>query len=222
MPTSVAHQLQTRGFAHLRANSNELASIDAFASLGDLDNVEGLDSIQTLTPKRVANAPPNTYSGNYGIQEFPLHTDLAHWAIPPRYLALRCVRGSASVATRIIDSNIIIDEFGIGSLRMTLVRPRRPMGNGRQLLRLIELENRDQPNRFRWDSLYLKPATANAEIMMKNIHALLLDEKPKEIFLSELGDSLIIDNWRMLHGRSAVTGDSTHRCIERAYLGAVG
>jgi Taurine catabolism dioxygenase TauD, TfdA family. len=36
----------------------------------------------------------NQYSGNYGLAEFPLHSDLAHWAVPPRYFMLRCVAGA--------------------------------------------------------------------------------------------------------------------------------
>jgi hypothetical protein len=26
------------------------------------------------------------YSGNFGISEFPLRTDLPHWVVPPRFV----------------------------------------------------------------------------------------------------------------------------------------
>jgi alpha-ketoglutarate-dependent taurine dioxygenase len=37
--------------------------------------------------------------------------------------------------------------------------------------------------------------------------------------LTSPGDTLWVDNWRMLHGRSAVTADQADRVIERAYFG---
>ena len=33
------------------------------------------------------------------------------------------------------------------------------------------------------------------------------------------GDTVIIDNWRMLHGRSNVPISCVHRIIDRTYLG---
>jgi len=39
------------------------------------------------------------------------------------------------------------------------------------------------------------------------------------VTLTSPGDTLVIDNWRMLHGRSAVPRDGLQRHVERAYLG---
>ena len=39
--------------------------------------------VQELVPR--PSATPNTYSGIYGLDRFPFHTDLAHWRVPPRY-----------------------------------------------------------------------------------------------------------------------------------------
>lgn len=52
----------------------------------------------------------NTYSGNFGLEVFPFHTDLAHWYIPPRYIFLRCVNPAEYVATKLIDRQSILDE----------------------------------------------------------------------------------------------------------------
>ena len=38
------------------------------------------------------------------------------------------------------------------------------------------------------------------------------------ITLANPGDTLIIDNWRVLHGRSSVGEGDTDRMIERVYL----
>jgi alpha-ketoglutarate-dependent taurine dioxygenase len=42
------------------------------------------------------------------------------------------------------------------------------------------------------------------------------------VYLSQPGDTLIIDNWRMLHGRSAVQQSEKDRLLERAYLSDIG
>lgn len=45
-------------------------------------------------------------------------------------------------------------------------------------------------------------------------------DRTKLVTLSLLnpGDTLIVDNWRFLHGRSSVQADDAGRCIERVYL----
>jgi hypothetical protein len=124
MPVSmhITEQLVTAGFAVIRRFMPGTSSIDAFASLGIVDQLEGLNSVQALKPYGTGEASPNTYSGNFGTNEFPLHTDLAHWAAPPKFLALRCVRGGAGgVATRIWDGKALIASVGVEVLRRALV-----------------------------------------------------------------------------------------------------
>jgi alpha-ketoglutarate-dependent taurine dioxygenase len=41
------------------------------------------------------------------------------------------------------------------------------------------------------------------------------------VLLLQPGDTLLIDNWRMLHGRSEVSTQSTSRIIDRVYLAEV-
>jgi alpha-ketoglutarate-dependent taurine dioxygenase len=39
------------------------------------------------------------------------------------------------------------------------------------------------------------------------------------VVLENTSDTLLIDNWRMLHGRSAIPDGGDGRIIERVYLG---
>jgi alpha-ketoglutarate-dependent taurine dioxygenase len=39
-----------------------------------------------------------------------------------------------------------------------------------------------------------------------------------QVVLREPGDTLLLDNWRLLHGRSPVSGDGHTRMVDRAYL----
>jgi L-asparagine oxygenase len=215
---SISQTLAVEGSAIIRRYEPDASSIDAFARLGIVDTVEGLGSVQALIPHDLDKAPPNTYSGNFGTSDFPLHTDLAHWAVPPRYLALRCVRGSSMVATRLLDGQLLVKEFGTELLRMALVQPRRPMRNGKQLLRLLERTGAPEPCCIRWDSIYLKPATTLAKDVFTRVESFLSHIEPVEVVLLDRGDTLIIDNWRWLHGRSSITEGARSRHIDRAYL----
>lgn len=217
----IADTIGVNGWVFIEEYEPDAESFRAFEGLGIVDRVEGLNPIQKLVPKNREEAPPNTYSGNFGTAEFPLHTDLAHWAVPPRYLALRCQRGSPRIVTRICDSRGVTHSIGTERLRMALVQPRRPMRDQRQLLRLLDRTDDDLLFRLRWDEIYLKPATSIAIEVFHRIRSSLSTTAPQEIRLVRRGDTLIIDNWRCLHGRSSATNDSTPREIDRAYLSSL-
>src|SRR5881396_827254 len=68
--------------------------VGAVLDLESLLPGSGIPTVQTLRPRLVDESLTNQYSGRYGLGEFPLHTDLAHWARPPRYFLLRCRVGS--------------------------------------------------------------------------------------------------------------------------------
>jgi hypothetical protein len=211
-------EIAMHGYALVRSHRPGALSLDALSDLGQVDVVEGLNPIQTLVPREKSEALPNTYSGNFGVTEFPLHTDLAHWAIPPRYLALRCIRGVESVATRLLDGKFLMKRFGIDTLRTILVQPRRPIRNGKQLLQLLERVGTSSEFRLRWDSIYLKPASALSDELFADVLEFVTSLEPSEIFLLERGDTLIIDNWRYLHGRANAADSAKNRQIDRAYL----
>ncbi|MGF6813187.1 L-asparagine oxygenase [Paraburkholderia sp. Clong3] len=216
--TEIAAELVHNGYVLLRRHFPSKATDVVLQEIGEIDAVDGLAAIQQLTPKKLFEATPNTYSGNFGVGEFPLHTDLAHWAKPPRYLALRCVRGRADVATRLYDGNALIRELGINTLRMTVVQPRRPMRDGMQLLRLLERVEGADGLRIRWDSIYIRPSTPTSEKTFEKVINFVSNVKPMEVVLLQPGDTLLIDNWRMLHGRSATPIDAHARHIDRAYM----
>ena len=211
-------QVAAEGYAFLPQFRPDLPSTRALGLLGQIDVVEGIRAVQTLTPHQVSDSTPNTYSGNFGTGEFPLHTDLAHWAIPPRYIALRCVSGSASVGTMLLDGSALVKKVGNSRLRMALVQPRRPFRYGRQLLRLLERTDSAEMERVRWDSIFLKPTNTFAAAVVVEVHDVLVHSRKHQVVLREPGDTLLLDNWRLLHGRTPVSGDGHTRIVDRAYL----
>jgi L-asparagine oxygenase len=153
----------------------------------------------------------------FGTNKFPLHTDLAHWRFPPRFLMLRCVAGYEAVATLLIDGMDVIANIDPIVLSRTLVRPRRRVQGMIPLLRLYDGQKSDR-GLLRWDDIFIRPASQAGEIGVQNFRECLASFNPISFFLAKQGDTLIIDNWRMLHGRSAVVPTCSARVIERLYL----
>lgn len=170
--------------------------------------------VQNLVPR--STATPNTYSGVYGLGPFPFHTDLAHWRIPPRYLLLRCVTGYADVPTLLLDGKSIFDSVTLDILGRAVVKPRRPRNGGLALLRLYEPTS--DGFCFRWDELFLRPASKIGELASQRVREHLDKCEPLKIALAQAGDILLIDNWRMLHARSSIPIDRADRKIQRIYL----
>lgn len=169
---------------------------------------------QTLVPR--ATSTPNTYSGNFGLEGFPFHTDLAHWVVPPRYLVLRCVRGFAEVPTLLLDGRTLAERTGVDLMARALVKPRRPHGGVFRMHRL--LQDIDENKLVRWDSLYLHPASTFARDVLGRFSSEIEKAVPTRVVMVEDGDTLVVDNWRMLHARPSVPPNAMARMLERVYL----
>lgn len=221
MTDTLRKEIEASGFAFLREHRTGVETIRVAKDLGSVVHLPGVSEIQHLSPKHESSSAPNTYSGNYGTREFPLHTDLAHWHLPPRYFILRCIVGTADVLTQLLSCDEIVRTVGSKPLRRALVQPRRPIGFVRPLLRLLE-DAPDSPHCFRWDRLFLEPATPASRAICDDVQKALLRMKPYDLALERPGDTLLVDNWRVLHGRSRVATDlAMARRIDRIYLGAL-
>ena len=171
--------------------------------------------VQSLVPR--SNAAPNTYSGIYGLGRFPFHTDLAHWRTPPRYFVLRCITGYDDLPTLLIDGREMITALTPSVLGRAIFRPRRPRDGKLPLLCLYEVT--EDECRLRWDEVFLKPASRLAENVKLQVTNWLMGQEPISVSLAKPCDTLIVDNWRMLHARSPVPIGREDREIERVYLG---
>lgn len=173
--------------------------------------------VHRLLPSPSKQATPNTYSGLYGLSSFPFHTDLAHHACPPPFFMLRCVIGFADVLTPLIDGRPLVDAVGATLLKRALVRPRRPLNGRFQLLRLFD-DHVGASGLLRWDETFIRPASAAGEEACSRLALMIATASVIQITLANPGDTLIVDNWRMLHARSLVPPECRDRVIERAYL----
>ena len=218
MNSEIARAVAAFGFVVLPGHDPTDSTHSALAKIGRIIRNPGFETVQRLIAHVKTDAPPNTYGGHYGYDALPLHSDLAHWFLPPRYVALRCVRGAESVTTNLLDSAQVVKDIGVNVMRRALVRPRRPVAGRRQLLHILEPQGDTGASIMRWDQLFLLPATAASAHVLDAMQSRIDGAAPIGILLGDPGDTLIIDNWRMLHGRSAISA-CDDRIIERTYMG---
>ena len=203
--------LEEKGYAFFSSDSNQ-SMVDIAQRFGTIFKVPTMPLVQTLTPRLRDYEGENTYSGNFGVDEFPYHTDLAHWYIPPRYLFLRCVSPVADVVTKIIDSKKICEDIKPDIFSRSHFKPRKKLDRTTNILKIKDGDI------FRWDSVFIEPANDIAKSLKSLIEERTSSTKGLNILLDRAGDCLLIDNWRILHGRSSVNNESMGRIIERVYF----
>lgn len=207
--------LDETGYIFLKEFKPEKTIREICSELGQIQEIPNFPIIQTLKPTVQRESKINTYSGNYGFGIFPLHTDFAHWYLPPRYLMLRCIVPSKDVYTYILQVNELIKDLDRLTILRAMFIPRKRI-QGR--ISLLRFNQRDKNyNLFRWDELFLNPANSEGKEVAEAFRS--LDRKEcEEICMKDIADTLIIDNWSMAHGRSKVKLADAERLIERVYL----
>ena len=208
-------QLAIDGYAFLPRHRPGADTAEIAADLGEPMALWDSAIVQHLVPR--ATSTPNTYSGIFGLGSFPFHTDLAHWRCPPRYLLLRCIKGFADVPTLLIDGRTVADAVSLDVMRRAVVRPRRPQNGEMRLLRLWQNDDAGI-GLLRWDDVFLRPASRIGELAFRQVRARLKVVEPTAIAMVDSGDTLVVDNWRMLHARPAITAEREHRRLDRVYL----
>src|SRR5258708_15280250 len=150
--------------------------------------------IEQLRVRLPEDASSRSLSGIHGRGAFPLHTDFAHYAIPPRYVLLR---NACTVP-----------------VRPTTVQPLDVLSCSEAAYRTLQRRIwviRGGPFLFyapvlfgaggyvRWDSGCMSPSALAADALHVWTECLALAEPFS--FDWDVNTALVIDNWRTLHGR---------------------
>jgi L-asparagine oxygenase len=210
-------ELRRVGYALLCSYLPASPTEEIVRSIGTPLSLGNRPAIHQLKPIPLKDSTPNRYSGIFGYNQFPLHTDLAHWRFPPRFLMLRCVKGFEAVATLLVDGVQIIEGIDRNIFSRALVRPRRPIDGSLPLFRLYDRQQGDR-GLLRWDEILICPASRAGKAGVTKLMERLQRSEPVTLSLAQQGDTLIIDNWRMLHGRSPIPSACRGRVLDRAYL----
>jgi len=205
------HQLKENGYVLISGNTNS-SILEVAKGIGNIIKIPTMPLVQTLTPRLKENEHESTYSGNFGVGEFPFHTDLAHWYIPPRFFLLRCVTPAPDVHTKLIDSRKLYESLDSILVSRSHFKPRKTLDRTANILKIKENEI------FRWDSIFIKPTNNSAKKLSLLIEDSLSTTQSVNLSLDEKGKCLLIDNWRMLHARDPIPEKAMDRKIERIYF----
>lgn len=207
--------LSRYGYARFSCDSQFQSTLNIACSLGDILDLPGVPTVQTIRPSQTDTKETSSYSGNYGMGAFPLHTDMAHWYIPPPYLLLRCIEPAEQVFTTILSAKSIIASEGVNTYRRALFRPRRRLEERLTVLRLYDR------GIFRWDKLFILPINQLATELQSRIAEHIETENASSVCYESAMDCILIDNWNSIHGRSAVPEFASNRVLERVFLSRI-
>jgi L-asparagine oxygenase len=204
--------LQQTGWVIVENIDNQGAFLELANRLGVPVAPGGRPLIQQLVPVAPHAAPPATYSARFGLDAFPLHTDMANWTTPPRYVVLRNAHMPSAVPTLLLDAFPLLPDELVATLARSAFCTRcGPRGFLCSALSIA----RGQP-RLRWDSVALKPIddySADAARAFADILDTAGGKRQVEVDWHRTGTALVIDNWRLLHARPRAEDPS--RRLER-------
>lgn len=169
--------------------------------------------VEILTPLGCAEAKPSSPSRMFGLGAIPLHTDTAHWVEPCRYIILGCVApGSCGRRTMIADSlDLGIDSETRRNLRDCQFR----VLNGRRSFFAPVLGPNDSFLRFDQACMALVDARSRAAL---GVMSQAISDLPVETIDWFEGRVLLMDNWRVLHGRTAPARVGGGRVLARVLV----
>ncbi|WP_449105415.1 TauD/TfdA family dioxygenase [Pseudomonas mohnii] len=203
--------LADRGWALLPNDTLDEASIlatlrSAGKSLGTPTFGRGKALEELIQPLPAAVAHPRSLSAHYGLTDLPLHTELSHRQRPCRYLLLACLnKGAGITATRLLDWRTLpISPEQSDLLRNAPILVR----SGRRSFYTTLLST--SPEFLRYDPVCLEGVDARGESALQLIKG-LLTRANLVVHEWRQGNVLVIDNWRVLHGRSPSMPDSGRR-----------
>jgi hypothetical protein len=163
----------------------------------------------TLLPTEAHAAKPRSLSNIHSAGEFPIHNDTAHWLTPCRYVMLACVSpGSGSRPTLLMDTRRLpLNERQASLLHSTPLR----VTNGRNSF-FSTILSKTRPF-VRFDSGCMTETTPDGAAALKVLSRHNWPDHIETVYW-EVDTVLVIDNWRLLHGRGhADCSDSDRKLL---------
>jgi hypothetical protein len=171
------------------------------------------ETVSVLRPKDAGQARPRSLSAIHSLGSFPLHMDTAHWVVPCRYIVLGCDDpGDGNRMTLLLDTTGL--RFNHEQRQLLAGTPLRVV-NGRQSF-FSTITKRGRPF-VRYDPGCMRAATSDGQRALAVLSDAASAEQVSEVRWRK-GRVLIIDNWRVLHGRSIATAPDPNRTLLRVYV----
>ncbi|MBW8311608.1 MAG: TauD/TfdA family dioxygenase [Rhizobium sp.] len=210
--------IESRGWAHFSAGTSDhviLRELNRAAySFGTPVSGRNGSKGEILRPQAQDSAHPRSLSSSFGLGAFPLHAELSHRLRPCRYLLLACLDpGDGSSPTTMLDWRTL--QFTSDQLQLLNSAPVLVRAGRQSFYSTILPVDRAF---LRYDLGCVEAVDARGTEALRTITQKLKDAR-QEFFHWALGDILVIDNWRVLHGR-APCADHSNRTLARVLVDA--
>jgi alpha-ketoglutarate-dependent taurine dioxygenase len=169
--------------------------------------------IDELRPLEKNQAKINSLSSKFGTKSFPFHTDTAYKKIPVRYIILYAINPGAGHRTTLLVDGLRIFDLKVNKSKLESAIFKIKNGRYSFITNMIEI-NKDATYRIRFDLSCMIPATRESIVMLNKCKKLIEGQEIIELEWVK-GDLLILDNWRMLHGRGSVQVNDDDRLLYR-------
>ena len=153
--------------------------------------------VEVLKPKSADVAYANSLSAQYQLSSFPYHVDTAHWSTPCKYIVMGCKSpGICDRKTLLIDwASLQLNDSDINLLKNAVFLVK---DGARSFYSSIVSDN----NQFiRYDVGCMHATGLDSKKALQILSSTLNKSVKIEIEWEE-NDILVLDNWRILHGRS--------------------
>lgn len=168
--------------------------------------------MEVVRPQAVDDAHPRSLSARYGLGALPFHAELSHRPRPCRYVLLGCIEpGPLSTATLLLDWRTL--NFSPEELHLLESAPIFVRTGRRSFYSTILSSDRSF---LRYDPGCIEAIDMRGQAALRLVEQRLAGGLP-EVHHWHRGDILIIDNWRVLHGRGTSEQD-TGRCLARILI----
>lgn len=157
--------------------------------------------VEVLKPKSADLAYANSLSAQYQLSSFPYHVDTAHWPTPCKYIVMGCKSpGSCNRKSLLIDwKSLQLDDSDMNTLKNAVFLVK---DGARSFYSSILSDN----NQFIRYDIGCMHATGPDSKTALQILSSAFDKSIKIEIEWEEDDILVLDNWRLLHGRGSSSG----------------
>ena len=211
---AIIDALGPNGWLELRNVSSDKDLMEISKSIGQILPHPNGRIIDLIQPKSGENTIVGTFSNRFGFERFPLHTDTAFWTTPARYVLLGSAHQSAC-PTMLMSAKAIWNILGkdaVNCAQRAVFKVKTI--NHRFFASLLFKE--DNAVGIKYDPTCMFPANAFALSFQKHI-AEVEECLPKDEFVWNGSNALLIDNWNVLHGRGPAV-ENEKRLLKRIYL----
>jgi hypothetical protein len=154
---------------------------------------------EVICPVEAKEAHPRSLSARFGLDALPLHVELSHRPRPCRYLLLGCLdSGTICTETLLLDWRTLA--FSSSELDLLAAAPILVRSGKRSFYSTILSQDRSF---LRYDPGCLEPVDERGRSALKLVESHLANAYP-HAHAWKVGEILVIDNWRLMHGRGRV------------------